>query len=231
MNVDFKRVVSVLYDQFGDQAISWTLQQVANYADSKSESEGQPDDAKGPEVDDASAEHSDGLHESDTDGLPENDSEGPQESDSDEYEDAEAFSASVDSAVQNLAGETIVSPDQVVDAVMTLVVMAGEVRKFEEAQITKRVGIAADRDIAIAQIKAQQELLTDYLERSFDERAQNFSKLFTVVDEALDSGNMTALALGLESVIQLASTSPFKDLRTVEETATALANPNHEWDF
>ncbi|NLA65299.1 MAG: hypothetical protein GX862_05120 [Leucobacter sp.] len=73
--------------------------------------------------------------------------------------------------------------------------------------------------------------MKDYLERSFDERAHNFGKLFAIVDDALDTHNMTALALGLESVVQLATSSPFKDLRTVEETAAALSNPDHEWDF
>jgi hypothetical protein len=109
--------------------------------------------------------------------------------------------------------------------------MAGEVRKFEEAQVTKRIGIAAERDIAIAKVRAQQELLQEYLNRSFDERAENFTRLFAVVDGALDTNNMAALAAGLESVVKLATSSPFKDLRTVEETAAALSNPDHEWDF
>jgi hypothetical protein len=55
--------------------------------------------------------------------------------------------------------------------------------------------------------------------------------LFAVVDGALDTNNMAALAAGLESVVKLATSSPFKDLRTVEETAAALSNPDHEWDF
>lgn len=109
--------------------------------------------------------------------------------------------------------------------------MAGEVRKFEEVQVTKRVGIAAERDVAIAGIRAQQELLQNYLDRSFDERAENFTRLFDVVDDALATGNMNALALGLESVIKLATSSPFKDLRSIEETSAALTDPSHEWDF
>ena len=74
-------------------------------------------------------------------------------------------------------------------------------------------------------------MLQDYLNRSFDERADNFAELFKVVDYALETDNMNALAMGLESVLKLATTSPFKDLRTVEETAAALSDPEHEWDF
>lgn len=48
--------------------------------------------------------------------------------------------------------------------------------------------------------------------------------MFTVVDNALETNNMTALAMGLESVVKLAASSPFKDLRTVEATAAALTN-------
>ncbi|NLB47023.1 MAG: hypothetical protein GX814_04665 [Microbacteriaceae bacterium] len=73
--------------------------------------------------------------------------------------------------------------------------------------------------------------MQEYLARSFDERSENFTKLFAVVDEALEAHNMTALALGLESVVKLAASSPFQDLRTVEETSAALSNPNHQWDF
>ncbi len=74
-------------------------------------------------------------------------------------------------------------------------------------------------------------LLQDYLNRSFGERAESFVKLFQVVDQALNPDNMSALAMGLESVVKLATSSPFKDLRTVEETAAALTDPQHEWDF
>lgn len=126
---------------------------------------------------------------------------------------------------------SIGSSAQMIPAVGLLVDFAVDVRTFEEAEITKRVGIAADRDVAIANVKAQQVLIADYLERSFDERAENFKKLFTVVGEASAAEKMQALAMGLESVVELATSSPFKDLRTVEETSAALTDPNHEWDF
>lgn len=224
MNVDFKQVFSVLYEQFGDQAIAWTQKTVVSYLDAQFD---------GNEVTDVRSTN-ESQNAEDRSGSSEGEpwpSEKAQIDEGSIYEDGEAFAAGVGLSVQNLASDAIQSPTQVVDAVMGLVVLAGEVRKFEEAQVSKRLGIAADRDVAIAQINAQRELLQDYLERSFDERADNFSKLFAVVDRALDTHDMTALALGLESVVQLATSSQFKDLRTVEETAAALANPDHEWDF
>jgi len=148
-----------------------------------------------------------------------------------EYMDEDAFAANVMTSVGDIANSALTTPQQVVGAVHDLVLMAGEVRKFEEAQITKRVGIAAQRDIAIAKIEAQTAVLQDYLNKSFDERAENFKEFFAVIDHALDTNNMDALAMGLESVIRLADSSPFKDLRTVKETSTALLDENHEWDF
>lgn len=222
MNEKYQKIFSVLYDQFGDQAIEWTQQQVMNFVDTKFN----PDSKASGKVNDkalaVSADEPVCDDESSFDGSTYDDAE---------YQDGDTFETKVNESLSSLATEQILSPDQVADAVMGLVLMVGEVRKFEEAQVTKRVGIAADRDIALAQIKAQQELLQDYLDRSFDERAENFTKLFAVVDAALDTRDMTALALGLESVVQLATSSPFKDLRTIEETTAALSNPKHEWDF
>ncbi|AXE39975.1 hypothetical protein [Acidipropionibacterium virtanenii] len=206
MNQDFKKVVTFLYQEFGDQGIAWVKEQVAAHGSDASPAA----DGKGaspvPQV------------------------EVPTEDDA-AFEDGAAFSAGVMADVKELADDTIKDPTQVVDAVLGLVMMAGEVRKFEEVQVTKRVGIAAQRDIAIANIRAQQDLLQNYLDRSFDERSENFNRLFSVVDDALETNNMAALAMGLESVVKLATSSPFKDLRSVEETAAALTDPNHEWDF
>ncbi len=202
MTQDFKRVLSLLYQEFGDQGTAWVREQLSYRPNTAGEEPSSDSLGADPAIDD------DTYHE-----------------------DGEAFSADIRASVQGLSTNAIQSPREVVDVVLGLVMMAGEVRKFEEAQVTKRVGIAAERDIAIANVKAQQELLKNYLNKSFDERAENFKSLFVVVDDALESDNMTALAMGLESVVKLAVSSPFKDLHTIQETAAALADPDHEWDF
>ncbi|NLZ57099.1 MAG: hypothetical protein GX898_02135 [Corynebacterium sp.] len=71
----------------------------------------------------------------------------------------------------------------------------------------------------------------DYLDRSFDERKENFQRLFTVVDDALEKDNIQQLAMGLDSILKLAETSPFKDLSSIEATTSALNDPTHQWDF
>ena len=42
---------------------------------------------------------------------------------------------------------------------------------------------------------------------------------------------MQQLAMGLDSINQLAATSPFKTLATLESTNEAIKDKNHIWDF
>ncbi|MFP7365770.1 hypothetical protein SFC07_08375 [Corynebacterium callunae] len=125
----------------------------------------------------------------------------------------------------------IAHPNDVIGALISVVLMAGEAAKFESVQRNVRVGIAAERDVAITNIEMQKALLLEYLDKSFDERRENFQKLFTVVDDALEKGDNQQLALGLDSILKLAESSPFKDLATIQATADALNDPDHQWDF
>ena len=70
-----------------------------------------------------------------------------------------------------------------------------------------------------------------YLDKSFDERAHNFRTLFSVVDSAVASGNNQQLALVLNSITELAKSSPFKNLANLNNVRAALDDPNHEWEF
>ena len=71
----------------------------------------------------------------------------------------------------------------------------------------------------------------EYLDRSFDERAENFRSLFCVVDRALTAGNNEQLALALNSITEIAKSSPFKDLANLASVRAALDDPDHEWTF
>ncbi|SRR5579883_523237 len=100
-----------------------------------------------------------------------------------------------------------------------------------EQEKTQRREIDAWEETTIAQINAQRDLLIAYLERSFDERAENFRALFAVVDQALISGNNEQLALTLNSITEIAKASPFKELANLASVRAALDNPEHEWEF
>ncbi|MDM9380561.1 hypothetical protein QUB80_07560 [Chlorogloeopsis sp. ULAP01] len=103
--------------------------------------------------------------------------------------------------------------------------------KIAEQEQTKRREIEAWEKEIITRINAQQELLMAYLDRSFDERAENFRALFAVVDSAIASGNNEQLALTLNSITEMAKSSPFKELANLASVRAALDDPNHEWTF
>lgn len=103
--------------------------------------------------------------------------------------------------------------------------------KFCEEQETERTKILAQRDAYIRKIEAEKEVLLDYLERSFDERKENFRKFFEMADKAIASGNNEQLAMVLDGVNNLAASSPFKDLADIKSTREALSDKEKEWDF
>ena len=123
------------------------------------------------------------------------------------------------------------NPAEALEALNNLVTMAGDVSKFTEVQKTKRKEIEAQRDVYVEKIRAQKEIMIVYLEKSFDERKSNFTKLFEVVDHAIATNNMQQLSMGLESINNLAASSPFKDLSSIESTQKALTDNSHVWDF
>jgi ribonucleotide reductase alpha subunit len=106
-----------------------------------------------------------------------------------------------------------------------------EYQQVAEQERTKRREIDTWEKETIAKINAQRDLLMTYLERSFDERAENFRSLFCVVDRAIAAGNNDQLALALHSITEIAKSSPFKELANLASVRAALDDPDHEWTF
>lgn len=112
--------------------------------------------------------------------------------------------------------------------------MARAYREYQvvrEQERTKRRQIEAQETVVLADIAAKRELFMEYLTRSFDERSTNFASLFERVDSALEKGDVQALALLTNAILDLAKSSPFKDLATIEATRRALKDPDHEWEI
>lgn len=70
-----------------------------------------------------------------------------------------------------------------------------------------------------------------YLDRAFDERAKNFNFLFQTIDSAIDSGDNSQLALALNTMVELAKSSPFKDIADLSTFRAALDDPDRVWEF
>lgn len=217
---DYNALLKELYDEFGEDAVRFVKTKLVDQMQNGSARQSRTVNAEETET---GPEHDGGVLRL-TEEPCENDPEHSIYFDADRFEQRHM----VRTHDGLLAAGTATD---VLKAFNVLVEGAVEVAKFEEAQTTVRTGIAARRDIALAQIENQKTLLLAYLDKSFDERKENFEKLFSVLDHALDSNNMEELGLGLQSIIQLAESSPFKDLASLGATAAALEDPDHEWDF
>ena len=95
---------------------------------------------------------------------------------------------------------------------------------------TERAGIAAWEKSQIERIHAQRELLLKALELTFDERRDNFRRLFDGLDTALAADDPNRVASFLTSITDLAKTSPFKELANLEIVVSELKRPDQVWD-
>ncbi|MFN6561743.1 MAG: hypothetical protein RMY28_018370 [Nostoc sp. ChiSLP01] len=117
------------------------------------------------------------------------------------------------------------------ECLLQIVSACNDYLKVAKQEQTNRRQIDAWEKETITRINAQRDLLMAYLDRSFDERANNFRALFAVVDNAIASGNNEQLALTLNSITEIAKSSPFKELTNLASVRAALDDPDHEWTF
>lgn len=86
-------------------------------------------------------------------------------------------------------------------------------QEIKQREMTRREAIRADRDIALANIKAQKDILELYLNRTFDERKHNFERLFKTLDIAIKNDNLELMNGALSSIVEIAKTSPLAQAR------------------
>ncbi|MGC1527400.1 MAG: hypothetical protein WA783_15240 [Phormidesmis sp.] len=96
---------------------------------------------------------------------------------------------------------------------------------------SKRRDIAAQEKVTLSRIRSQRDIFLTFLDKSFDEREKNFTKLFDVLDKAMTSGDNQKVAIVLNQIAELARSSPFKDLQNASKVQAALDDPEHEWAF
>ena len=111
---------------------------------------------------------------------------------------------------------------QVVDAY-------SEMKRVREQETTRRREIESDERVQLAQILAKQQQFLTFLDKSFDEQAENFRVLFQRMDMAQQRGDVAGMGLLLEGIVDIAKTSPFADLLDVKNVQAMLANPDHHY--
>ena len=105
----------------------------------------------------------------------------------------------------------------------------GEWVQLVQTETTKRTDITAWERTTVEEIRAKRDVLIAYLNRSFDERAENFRRLFDSLDAAIaDRSEKVSEVLG--AITALAMKGPFADLKDVHTAARALKDPDHEWE-
>lgn len=103
------------------------------------------------------------------------------------------------------------------------------IAEVQRAQV-ERAEIAAWEHAQLDRIHAQREVLLKALELTFDERRENFRRLFDGLDSAMAAEDPSQVASFLESITDLAKSSPFKELANLEIVVSELKRPDRVWD-
>ena len=96
--------------------------------------------------------------------------------------------------------------------------------------MTERAEIGAWEQVQTDKIRAQRDVLLKALDLTFDERRENFRRLFDGLDAAMEADDAAQASSFLESITDLAKESPFKDLANVEIIAADLKRPDKTWE-
>jgi alkylated DNA nucleotide flippase Atl1 len=101
--------------------------------------------------------------------------------------------------------------------------------KVVQEESTRREEIRAWEATERERIVAQRDVLLRGLELAHDERRENFRRLLDNLDVAMREDDATTAASLLDSITELAKSSPFKDLGNVEFVANELKQPHRTW--
>ena len=117
------------------------------------------------------------------------------------------------------------------EVVMQLVTAYTDWKKIAKEEGTKRHEISSEERKAIHQINVQRDLLMTHLERSFDERRENFRQFFDSLDRAIGKGDTVTVAATLASIVELAQSSPFKDIASVQAVREVIADQDTVYEI
>lgn len=113
-------------------------------------------------------------------------------------------------------------PVPLMDAAKGMVDQVTELMRIREIEQTKREEISARKDVAIATINSQKEIILECMSRLFAERAAVLQEGFKVIDHALERNDAQMLNAALASMVQVIQTSPFQAIQQVVESKGTL---------
>lgn len=124
-----------------------------------------------------------------------------------------------------------VAPDVLFDSVVHIIRECCECRKEIEKQRTERARIEHEARMHIENIRSQREVMVLFLEKTFQERRENFHHLFDRLDRALEQDNLQETRLVLDSLTDYAKASPFSGLRDAASAQEAIRDKTITWEF
>ena len=98
-----------------------------------------------------------------------------------------------------------------------------------ETEKTKRLEIRSKYQVEVAKIEALKATFETFLNRSFEERKQNFDQLFDAVRTSMNKSDMKSLEMSLSAVVELAKASPLAEVQSLSSLRSAMEDPDHEF--
>ncbi len=92
-----------------------------------------------------------------------------------------------------------------------------------ELEVTRRTQIAADRDVRLEAIRGQAQAIQSFIQATFAERAHNFDKFFTLLDQGFASGNDTQINAALTLIVEQTKISP---MAQAAQLMSSINDPN-----
>ena len=117
-------------------------------------------------------------------------------------------------------------PTQVVCSLSDLVNAWKDYQTTREIETTKRTQIAADRDVRLAAIHAQAEAFHRLIDKTFDERSNNFDKFFNILEKGFATNDDRQINAALTMIVEQVKVSP---MAQAMQMMKQINDPNVEY--
>lgn len=117
------------------------------------------------------------------------------------------------------------------NAVKTMVEAGRELVVVYQTEKTKRARLETYERTELAKIRAAESVLQGYFREVFAERRENFRTLFDRLDNAIDDADASTVASVLSGIVDIAQSSPLRDLGDLGQIRKALDDPDQIWDL
>ncbi|WGT47982.1 hypothetical protein [Tessaracoccus lacteus] len=97
--------------------------------------------------------------------------------------------------------------------------------QFHETESTKREQLVTYRETQVTRLRLVENTLHRYLDATIAERHETTRRLFDSLDEAVKSGDVTAMQTLVAGIVQVAQVSPLADLGNLAELVKAMDDP------